>query len=135
MCWELLLPAISSKPFFEQAADSSLDYYLGLHSFTERHRFFVYISVYTFGELVTPRSPESFYLLRFNERPVGSFFFSPPLSVISPLSFCDPLTPDQLSRRNWLHAGRRFAAAAAAGGGRCGRVVKSVVKRAAGSCS
>lgn len=55
MCWELLLPAISSKPFFEQAADSSLDYYLGFHSFTERHPFFVYISVYTFRELVTPR--------------------------------------------------------------------------------
>lgn len=39
--WELLLPAISSKPFFEQAADSSLDYYLDFHSFTERHLVFV----------------------------------------------------------------------------------------------
>lgn len=41
MCWERLLPTISSKPFFEQAADSSLDYYLDFHSFTERHFSFV----------------------------------------------------------------------------------------------
>lgn len=34
-------PPLALNPFFEQAADSSLDYYLDFHSFTERHLSFV----------------------------------------------------------------------------------------------
>lgn len=50
-CWELLLPTISSKllffSFFEQAADSSLDYYLDFLSFTEHHLPFVLSVLYS----------------------------------------------------------------------------------------
>lgn len=81
MCWELLLAAISSKPFFEQAADSSLDYYLDLRSITER-RLLCFISSfipsaislilflwYDFIQFMT-------VLLRFNKRPLEVFTFS-----------------------------------------------------------
>ena len=34
-------PPLALNPFFEQAADSSLDYYLDFHSFTEHHLSFV----------------------------------------------------------------------------------------------
>lgn len=148
LCWELL-PPISSKPFFEQAADSSLDYYLDFHSFTERHL----SSVLSLRLYLLPARYSSFSGIVLFTLP-GAPSVQPEASASSssqclhtPAAWfavivytCTTLTCVCVAVKEAEAAAaprrrRRWCWRRAAGRGRCGRVVKSVVKRATGSCS